>query len=225
VSTKRAGGINPRTVVLGAVALVIVIAVVVAVASSGGDDSGSAAAQETAAVKVEGSPLPDFPGNDAVDPAVGTVAPTLIGESFDESKVTIGPTGKPQVVVFLAHWCPHCQAEVPRLVAAAKAGQLAGIDVSAVTTSTSSEAPNYPPSAWLDREKWTFPVMVDSTSGAAGVAYGLKSFPYFVFLDGEGAVLGRSSGEVAPGALKAIFNALRDGKDLPLPTSGSSSSS
>ena len=30
--------------------------------------------------------------------------------------VSIEADGRPKIVVFLAHWCPHCQAEVPRLV-------------------------------------------------------------------------------------------------------------
>ena len=106
--------------------------------------------------------------------------------SFDGSKVTIGPTGKPQVVMFLAHWCPHCQAEVPRIVELAKDGAFEGIDVAAVATGTNADAPNYPPSAWLEREQWPFPVMVDSPEFTAAQAYGLPSYPYFVFADARG---------------------------------------
>ena len=53
--------------------------------------------------------------------------------------------------MFLAHWCPHCQAEVPRIVTLAKAGAFDGLDVASVATGTSSQYPNYPPSAWLAR--------------------------------------------------------------------------
>ena len=53
--------------------------------------------------------------------------------------------------MFLAHWCPHCQAEMPRLVALAKAGKLDGVDVTGVATGTNPGYPNYPPSAWLKK--------------------------------------------------------------------------
>jgi cytochrome c biogenesis protein CcmG/thiol:disulfide interchange protein DsbE len=229
VSGNRPRKLSTTAIVLGVLAVIVVIAGLVAVTSSSdGDDSSSSSkstSHETGPVTVEGAPLPEFPGSGQVDPAIGDTAPTLVGESFDGSPVTIKPTGKPQVVVFLAHWCPHCQAEVPRIVAVAKSGGLDGIDVSAVATSTSAEAGNYPPSAWLAREKWPFPVLADSKTGTAGVAYGLPSFPYFVFLDGAGQVLGRSTGEAEPAALKAIFNAMRDGDPLPLPGSGASSAS
>ena len=68
--------------------------------------------------------------------------PTLTGQSlFDGSDMTIAPTGKPQAIVFLAHWCPHCQAEVPRIVALAKAGKLDGIDVVGVATGRRTDSP------------------------------------------------------------------------------------
>jgi len=152
---------STTAIVLGGLALVVVIAGVIALASSGGDDRASSGSKspshETGPVTVDGAPLPRFPGPDQVDPAVGDTAPTLVGTSFDSSPITITATGKPQVVVFVAHWCPHCQAEVPRIVALAKEGGLDGLTVSAVATGTSADQPNYPPSAWLAREKWQFP--------------------------------------------------------------------
>jgi cytochrome c biogenesis protein CcmG, thiol:disulfide interchange protein DsbE len=213
--------------VIGAVVAVLVIAAGIAVVSSGGGDDSSSAADtkhETGAVTVEGTPLPAFAGDGSVDRAVGDTAPTLVGEGFDKEMVTIGPTGTPQVVVFVAHWCPHCRAEVPRLVESAKSGAFDAIDVSTVATGTNKEASNYPPSAWLAREKWPFPVMVDDENGTAGQAYGLPSYPYFVFLDGEGKVLGRATGEIAPSDLEQILDDMRAGKALSSSGSGASSS-
>ena len=46
--------------------------------------------------------------------------------------------------MFLAHWCPHCQAEVPRLVSLAKGAQIAGVDLVGIPTNTTDQAPNYP---------------------------------------------------------------------------------
>ena len=100
--------------------------------------------------------------------------------------------------MFLAHWCPHCQAEVPRVVKLAKHGAFDGLDVASVATATSSEAANYPPSAWLEREHWPFMVLLDDEQSTAAQAFGLSAYPFFVFLDGNGAVLGRTTGEVEP---------------------------
>src|SRR5262245_52782669 len=156
-------------IVLGTVAAVILAAVLIAVSAGGGSDTPKAAAHETGAVQVDGSALPQFTGDS--DTAVGRPIPTLTGISFNGSPVTIGPNGKPQAIVFLSHSCPHCQAEVPRIVALQRAGRLAGIDVTAVTTNTSPDLPNYPPSAWLRREHWPFPTMVDSKQFTAADAY------------------------------------------------------
>ena len=126
-------------------------------------------------------------------------------------------------MIFLAHWCPHCQAEVPRIVELAKDGAFEGIDVAAVATGTSADAPNYPPSAWLEREEWPFPVMVDSPEFTAAQAYGLPSYPYFVFTDAQGAVVGRAVGEIAPSDLQKILDALEAGNPLPTGIAGASS--
>jgi thiol-disulfide isomerase/thioredoxin len=126
--------------------------------------------------------------------------------------------------VFLAHWCPHCQAEVPRLVALAKAGKLDGLAVTGVATGTSSAAPNYPPSAWLQREHWPFPVMADSKTNAAARAFGVSGYPTFVLIDGSGKVVGRAAGEVSDADIVANVKALVAGEPLPLLQSGASSS-
>lgn len=225
-------------IVLGAVALVIAIAVGVAVAASGGGSSGSNGAggstasgssgstagmlHEVGPVTVSGTRLPSFtdPNHDT---AIGRPIPTLTGETFDGTPMTIAPNGKPQVVLFVAHWCPHCQAEVPRLVELASSGAFNGIDVATVATGTNADYPNYPPSSWLQREHWPFPVMVDSEQQTAAIAYGLPAYPYFVFVDANGNVAGRATGEIAPDSLTKILDALAAGKALPT-VSGASSS-
>jgi thiol-disulfide isomerase/thioredoxin len=210
--------------VIGIVVVVGIAAVIAVAAGSGGDDSAKATDFETGRVAVEGSALPayDDPNDDR---AVGDTIPTLTGTSFDGSPITVGPNGKPQVLVFLSHSCPHCQAEVPRIVALQQEGKLAeGVDVTAIATNTSSDLPNYPPSAWLERERWPFPVLADSKSGDAGAAYGLTAFPYFVFVDADGRVVGRATGELAPEALTQIFERLAAGTSSGSTTNGPSTS-
>ena len=179
---------------------------------------------------VTGTPLPQYSSEkysgNADDPAIGKTIPTVKGVSvFDGTPVTIEPNGKPQAIVFVAHWCPHCQAEVPKLVALAKAGVFDGVDVTAVATGTNSTADNYPPSKWLKGEDWPFPVMADSPQGTAAEAFGISAYPYFVLVDANGKVAGRATGEVTPADITANIEALKAGDPLPLLSSGASSAS
>jgi cytochrome c biogenesis protein CcmG/thiol:disulfide interchange protein DsbE len=137
--------------------------------------------------------------------------------------MTIAPTGKPMAIVYLAHWCPHCQAEVPRLVALAKAGKLDGIEVFGVAAAGHKELTNYPPSAWLDDEAWPFPTMVDSANSTAAVAYGLTGYPYFLLVDAQGKVVARAEGEADDADVIAAVNALKAGKPVDLGSGASSS--
>ena len=50
------------------------------------------------------------------DPAVGQLAPSAFGvDLLTGETVQITPVGRSLVVVFFAHWCPHCQREVATL--------------------------------------------------------------------------------------------------------------
>jgi len=206
---------------VGGVAIVVLIGVIAVFVSRGdGDDRSETpgATEVAASVEIEGASLSPFqPGDD--DPAVGEPAPAVAGEDFDGAAVTIGEGGRPQLVVFLAHWCPHCQAEVPRIADLARGGGIpSGVELVGVATSTTSGRDNYPPSEWLEREGWPGSVLVDTAGNEAANAYGLSSFPFFVVLDGEGRVVERQSGELTE-------DQLRDLVDQALRSSSSSTSS
>ena len=203
--------------------IVVVGVVVVVIVAAGGDDDAPSGAREIATeITVSGSPLPDL-GDPVEDPAAGDEAPALAGVGFDGQVVTAPAPGKPSVVVFLAHWCPHCQAEVPRIVSLERRGDTRSVDVVAVATGTNAQAPNYPPSAWLEREDWPFPVLVDTADGQAASAYGLTGYPLLVFVDASGKVAARVSGEVAEEDLADMFAALAAGEPVPIPGSGPAS--
>jgi thiol-disulfide isomerase/thioredoxin len=151
----------------------------------------------------------------AADPAIGKPAPVLTGQGFNGKKVTIGGPGKPRILIFLSHSCPHCQAEVPRIVKLAKQGRLDGVEVETVTTNTSTDLPNYPPSKWLAREHWPFKtVLADDAKLRGFFAYGGEAFPYFVLLDADGKVVARSSGEIDPEALATAAENLAAGTSV-----------
>ena len=150
-------------------------------------------------ITVTGKNLPSLPAEtSAKDPAVGRQLPTISGTGFDNVQRTIDPTdGSAKVIVAVAHWCPHCQAEVPRIVDWAKDGKLpANVEVTAISTAASDSRPNFPPAAWLAKEGWPFDVIADDEAGTAGDALGLAGFPFIVFVNADGTIAKRSSGEM-----------------------------
>lgn len=195
---------------IGAVAVVLVALVVAVLAGGGGDDDGSPAAtqglDQTAPVTVTGTALPTL--EDGTDTAVGRTAPVLAGTSFDGSPITIGP-GRPAIVVFLAHWCPHCQRELPLLVDLQEDGAFEGMRTSAVLTGTDPNAPNYPPADWLVREGWEGNVLLDDQQSTGATAYGLTGYPYLVFLNANGEVVARADGELPVDTIEAYLDEAR----------------
>ena len=159
-------------------------------------------------VEVIGDPLPpltigpDDPRED--DVAVGMRAPVLVGVGYDGATVRIDAAADgPTMVVFLAHWCPHCNAEVPRLNQLRDQGRFpADLNVVAVATASDPSRPNFPPGQWLAGLDWTYPAMADGIDVQAGyiaaAAYGVSGFPFVALVDGEGNVAARWSGESTP---------------------------
>jgi len=199
-------------VVVGAVLLLFgVVAVVSNLGDdrSNGDDSSATVEttelRETAPVTVTGAALPELPDSGR-DAAVGQTPPTLTGVSFDGTPVEVDPTdGQAKMLVFLAHWCPHCRAEVPRIVDwVANGGKPEDLELIAIATGTSPDADNYPPSAWLEREKWPGEVLVDSAASDALRSYGASAFPNIVIIGADGKVKARHSGEFKDGELQSF---------------------
>jgi thiol-disulfide isomerase/thioredoxin len=153
--------------------------------------------------------LPWFePGQD--DPAVGLLAPPVTGASFDGTPVSIEADGRAKMLVFLAHWCPHCQDEVPEVQRWLDEGGLPEtIDLISVATAIDETRPNYPPDAWLEREGWNAPVIVDD-EGQVAQQYGLSAFPFWVIVDADGRVVGRATGRLPVEQLDQIVTWLTE---------------
>jgi cytochrome c biogenesis protein CcmG/thiol:disulfide interchange protein DsbE len=196
---RGASGGSNGLLIGGAIAIVIVLALLVAIFVGRSGDSDVAADDVMATaepVSVTGEALPVMPKDGGTDPAVGMTMPKLVGEDLQGQTLTIGPSGNPQMLVYLAHWCPHCQAEVPVLVDWMKDGGNGDVEVRGVATGNDPNRPNYPPTKWLAGEDWTVPTLIDPT-GLAAEASGLSGFPYFIFLDDKGNVTSRASGELS----------------------------
>jgi cytochrome c biogenesis protein CcmG/thiol:disulfide interchange protein DsbE len=192
---------------LGGLAAVVAVFAIAAVALSGTASSTLAEPARTP-VTVSGQALAPL-SDPANDPAVGSRLPDIVGEDHASAPISIGPSDGPMVIVVLAHWCSSCQAEVPVLVDyLASTGMPDGVRIVGVSTAIDAVRPNYPPSAWLDREGWTVPTLVDDASSSALSALGLTSFPGFVFVDADGTVAQRSTGEMPIQAFDQAVRAL-----------------
>lgn len=189
-----------KAAVLVLAGLAVAALVIAVTAGTDRDDSADTeiGVAQTAPVEVIGDPLPRYEGAQP-DPAVGVMAPRVLGSGFDDAKHSIRPgDGRAKVIAFFAHWCPHCQRELPRLTAWLADNDLpAGVDLVAVNTAVADDRDNYPPSAWFETEGWTLPVLRDSPATEIAEGYGLSSFPYTVVLNGAGAVVARVSGELS----------------------------
>ncbi|MDQ2673215.1 MAG: TlpA family protein disulfide reductase [Chloroflexota bacterium] len=191
----------------GGIVALIAIAAVVAFALSGTTSTGLAEPAR-AAVSVSGGALPAF-SDPTSDAAVGQPIPQLTGTDLSGAPISVGPGDGPTAIVVLAHWCSHCQAEVPVLVDyLASSGMPDGVRLVAISTAIDAARPNFPPSAWLDREGWTVPTLVDDASSSALASLGVNSFPTFVFVNGEGRVVQRSTGEMPVEAFDQVVRAL-----------------
>ena len=195
------------TLAVGVVAVLAAVFGVVALTTSSDQDASLEGASEFQNVVVVGDPLPKF--GDGADTAIGMTAPVLEGFGFLGNEVTTTP-GTPMLLVFLAHWCPFCQKEVPVLVNWDSSGTVPdNLDVIAITTGTDEAQPNFPPSVWLANEKWPelWPVLVDNKDQTAANTFGLAGYPFMVLVGTDGKVLWRNSGEISAEALTEAVNA------------------
>ena len=162
---------------------VVVAAFVAAIAASRSNDHKTtttpAGVRQTQPVSVTGAALPTFSGDTASDPAVGQPMPTLRGKSFDGTPLTIAPDGHPKVIAFVAHWCPHCQREVPLLANWLHSHQLpAGLELYAV----------------MDHD------------GEATKAYGVRALPSTFLIDQRGVLKLQRLGPLATGGPETTWS-------------------
>lgn len=177
-------------------------------ASAGGASATPAPVGSAAPPVVSGEALPEYDPLVQPDPAVGLTIPTVEGTNFDGQPVSIALDGKAKILLFLAHWCPHCQTEVPVIQDWLDGGGSTGdVELISIASGINPAYPNYPPDEWLEREGWTVPVIVDG-NGAVASAYGLSAYPYWVFVGADGTVSGRLTGELGVADLQTILATL-----------------
>lgn len=181
----------PIVPVLFGVVAIALIAVVVLTFEGGGGDA------EVGSPEISGDSLSRLPDT-GTDPMVGAPIPEVVGADFEGDPVSITDDGNAKIIIFMAHWCPHCQRELPIVTDWLGTDPLPdGVDIYAVATGISRTRENYPPSDWFQREGWTGPVIVDDAGSSVGLAFGLPAYPFWVFTDADNNVLARVTGGIA----------------------------
>lgn len=118
--------------------------------------------------------------------------------------------GRAHVVVFLAHWCPHCNREAPRLRHFLATHPIADdVVFTLVAAGSDPSAPGWPPSRWFEANGLDgVPVIADSEDQAASQALGLDAYPFVLVLDRDHRVVGRFSGEQSEGFFAEVVDAV-----------------
>jgi len=194
--------LNKNFIIAGAVVLVLGLAIAIGVTLS---SEPVAAGLPEGEISVVGDSLPQYAGENDDNVALGLAAPTFSAPDQNSEIFQLEKNGNSKALLFLAHWCPHCQREVPVVQRFIDSnGVPPGIDVIAVATSIDRGRDNYPPQEWLQREGWSETQIYDTDKDIAN-AYGLTSFPYWVFLDKELNVIARRAGNLPEGYIGPLL--------------------
>ena len=157
--------------------------------------------------EISGDPLPPVGGTP--DPAAGLPSPVVVGADYDGNRSSIGDTGNKQAVLFVAHWCGHCQNELPEIVGwLDETGGVDGVDFVLVTVAVDPNRPNFPPSDWIRQEGWSEPILLDDDNSSAFRMFGGSAIPFWVFLNADGTVATRVEGAMGGTELEAVLSGL-----------------
>jgi len=190
---------SQRNRIIVGLAVVAVVVVVGAIALSGGNDGGGGTGPATAGdVTIDRASGPQLQIGDTI-PAF--TAPMLGGGTMTWDDYL----GTPTVLAIWAPWCPHCQAELPRLSAGVDGHP--GVQMVSVATAIDQQ-PGPTPEEYLASEGLTFPVGVDDANGTILQGMGVQSFPTTYYVDPSGKVMNVTVGEVPPDQLQQILDDL-----------------
>jgi thiol-disulfide isomerase/thioredoxin len=105
---------------------------------------------------------------------VGKEAPPLDVEKWYTADKTNWNDGKATLVVFFESWCPHCQEEVPKVVATNNKYKGKGLQIVALTRVTKS-ASDDTVKAFITQHELNFPVAKEK--GDLAEAFGVSGIP------------------------------------------------
>lgn len=165
---------------------------------------------EFAPVEVSGTALSTLR---TPDDAIGKPGPALSGVDPTGTAVNYeSGDGTGRLMLFLAHWCPYCNQELPIISEYLANNDLPeGVEIVAVSTGQDETRDNWPPSEWFSSHDWNAPILVDDENQSAASTYGLPAFPFWAVVSPEGDVIYRQSGGLQPGQLEELIDAATPG--------------
>lgn len=182
---------------LGIAAIVlVVVAVVFGGSNSSNGSSGTDGVAPDGSVSITNPSSGIIP---AGQPIPEWSAPALDGSGTMKWSDYVGT---PTVLAVWAPWCPHCQAELPRLSAAV--AQHPGVQLVSVTTAVGQE-PGPTPSQYMSDNSLTFPVAMDDANRTLMTGLGVQGFPTTYFVDSSGNVISSTEGEIPPDQLDSAL--------------------
>lgn len=144
------------------------------------------------------------------DAALGMVLGDVAGvEYYTETEMTIDPAdGTARAWLVWAHWCPHCQRELPPLSDwyTENADAYPNVELLSITSSIDPARGN-PLEPYLDELQLPFPTIVDPDLALAE-QFGLSAYPFWVFTAGDGTTLLRIAGFLEIEQVEEIFGQL-----------------
>ncbi|NQV06399.1 TlpA family protein disulfide reductase [bacterium] len=167
-------------------------------------------------VEVEGETLPRLP-DDGSDLFVGMAVPTLRSLDLNGEPIEIDMAdGQAKMVMFVAHWCPHCQDELPVVHDWLLATEFPdNVDFYTVSTLTQADRTNFPPGPWFVAEDWQWPVFVDDERSTASTAVGLPAVPFWLLVNTDGTLAARGPAALPAEALDNVLEQLTQGPNPP----------
>lgn len=203
-SAKGSGGSNRFVVALVAVAVVAFVGVVAVLSVNERADLPTLASF-SAPVDVQGEAL--LPYDEGSDPTAGVApSPVITARTLDDVEMTLGAPGKAQVLVFLAHWCPVCDQELPVLRNVIEAGGVPeDVEVIAVLTGLDPGRPNWPPDAWLRDAGVDVVAVRDDVGDPLMRAFGLRAYPAWAVIDADGTIQARRQGLLTSVAISQLL--------------------
>ena len=142
------------------------------------------------------------------DTAEGKISPTIKYKLPDDEIYVTYPENNPTIILFVAHWCPYCQEEIPEVIKWIEEDEVLekGLSVILVVTSTDSSRPNYPPEDWLYNEKWQFPIIYDDDNNSIADYFGVEYFPSWVFTESDKTIAMTYAGKISKEELANLIN-------------------
>lgn len=200
--------IRNKFVIYSTIGIVVLILVLILVLIFSGNSSEQATGSFKGNLTIKGeaiSPLPRSFDRNCIfhsvtlcqnfDSGSKSTIPEIHGVSILGKPFKIENDGRNKIILFLAHWCPHCQTEVDTFGSWIKSrGLPKDIDFYAIATANNPSQQNYPPETWLLNENWEIPTIKDTPSDNIAQLFGVTSFPFWALVDSENRLLTRLTG-------------------------------